>query len=125
MERFGDAFDAFLRSTLQRTDGWIAYAVFIASSGIVGLAVVLLDACSAARPDGASYLKLTHGWRSTPKYMIIWFFGSMLGAALGMAIRVFEPTPWAAIAAALTWPALPALLQRLSTHHVRQTPGEE
>jgi hypothetical protein len=125
MERFSDALDAFLRSALPRADGWIAYAVFMVSSGIVGLAVVLLDACSAARPEGASYLKLTHGWWSTPRYMFIWFVGSMLGAGLGMAIRVFEPTPWAAIVASLTWPALPALLQRLSTHHVRQTPGEE
>jgi hypothetical protein len=125
MDRSGEAFDAFLRLALQGTDGWIAYAIFVVSSGILGLGVVLLDACSAARPDGISYLKLTHGWWSTPKYMIIWFFGSALGAGLGMVARVFEPTPWAAIVAALTWPTLPALLQRLTTHHVRQTPGED
>ena len=47
MERFGDALDAFLRFSL-RADDWIAYAVFILSSGGAGLAIVLLDACSVA-----------------------------------------------------------------------------
>ena len=71
MERFGDALDAFLRFELLRTSGWIAYAVFAVASGGIGLAVVLLDACSVAlgRP---SHLRLTHGWRATPRNIVLW-----------------------------------------------------
>jgi hypothetical protein len=45
VERRGDARDAFLRFEL-RADGWVPHAVFISASGVIGLALVLLDACS-------------------------------------------------------------------------------
>ena len=62
MERFEKDLGDFLRFDL-RADDWIACSVFIASSGVIGLAIVLLDGCSVAL-GGESYLKLTHGWRA-------------------------------------------------------------
>jgi hypothetical protein len=123
MERFGEALGAFLRFDL-RADGWVSYVVFIASSGVIGLAIVLLDGCSVAL-GGESYLKLTHGWRATPKNALYWLIGSMIGSALGLMARVVQPTPLAAVLASLTWRTLLAQLQRLSTHHVQQRPEGE
>ena len=123
MIRLGDALGAFLRFDL-RADNWAAYAVFVISSGAIGLAIVLLDACSVALGRD-SYLDLTHGRRATPKAALVWVIGSMLGSSLGLLARVFEPTPLAAVLASLTWRTLLAQLQRLSTHHVQRKPGGE
>ncbi len=123
MERIGEVLAAFLRSQL-RTDDWVSYGVFMTASGVFGLALVLLDACSVALGRD-SYLELTHGPRATPKAALVWVIGSMLGSGLGMLAQVFQPTPWAAILASLTWRTLLAQLQRLTSHHVQQKPGGE
>jgi hypothetical protein len=123
MERFGEVLAAFLRSQL-RTDDWVSYAVFVLASGVVGLSLVLLDACSVALGRD-SYLELTHGLRATPKAALVWVIGSMLGSGLGMLAQVFQPTPWAAILASLTWRTLLVQLQRLSSHQIQQKPGGE
>jgi hypothetical protein len=128
MERFDEALDAFLRFDL-RADGWVAYAVFIMSSGVAGLAIVLLDACSVMlklvlqKEDfdpGHSYLGLTHGWRATPRNALVWMVASMIASGLGLMARVFQPTPLAAVLASLTWRTLLSQLRRLSAHHVEQ-----
>jgi hypothetical protein len=133
MERFGDALDAFLRFEL-RADSWVAYAVFIIASGVIGLALVLLDACSVMlRPvmlkkgsnPGYSYLGLTHGWRATPRNALVWIMSSMIASGLGLMARIFQPTPLAAVLASLIWRTLLAQLRRLSAHHEEQRPGEE
>jgi hypothetical protein len=120
MERFGEALRSFLQFNL-KADDWVSYAVFILSSGAVGLAIVLLDACSVALGHD-SYLDLTRGPRATPKAAFAWVVGSMIGSGLGLLARMFQPTPLAAVLAALTWRTLLAQLQRLSTHQVHQKP---
>jgi hypothetical protein len=120
MERFGEALDAFLRSSL-KPDDWVSYVVFILSSGIVALAIVLLDLCSVALGRN-SYLDLTHGFRATPKAALFWVIGTMIGSGLGLLLHIFQPTPLAAVLASLTWGTLLGRLQRLSEHH---KPGAE
>jgi hypothetical protein len=83
MERLGKALEGFLRFDLQ-ADGWPSYAVFVVASGAIGLAIVLLDACSVALGRD-SYLDLTHGPRATPKAALVWVIGSMLGSSLGFS----------------------------------------
>jgi hypothetical protein len=123
MERLAEALGAFLRFDL-RADGWPAYAVFVVASGLIGLAIVLLDACSVAlRQDRDSYLGLTHGPRATPKAALVWVIGSMLGSSLGLLARVFEPTPLAAVLVSLTWRTLLPKLKGLAAHHEQQKPG--
>lgn len=121
MDRFGDALTAFFQFHLQ-ADDWVAYAIFVISSGVIGLAIVLLDCCSVIL-GGDSYLDLTHGPRATPRAALVWTIGSMLAASLGLVSRVFQPTPLAALLAALTWRTLLAQLQRLATHP-NQSPGD-
>ena len=82
--------------------GLSAYLVFVLAGGVFGASVVVLDACSATF-GGRSFLGLTHGWKTTPKAAIVWFVGSLIAAGLGMAARVFEPTPFAALLAAASW----------------------
>ena len=123
MDRFGDVLDAFLRFDL-RADGWVAYAVFVISSGAAGLAIVLLNACSVALKRDP-YLGLTHGWRATPRNALVWMVASMIASGLGLMARVFQPTPLAAVLTSLTWRTLLAQLRRLSTHHIENRPGGE
>ena len=123
MERLGEAVGAFLQFDL-RADGWPAYTVFVVTSGLIGLAIVLLDACSVAlRQDRDSSLGLTHGPRATPKAALVWVIGSMLGAGLGLLPRVVEPTPLAAVLVSLTWRTLLSRLKERAAHHERQKPG--
>jgi hypothetical protein len=122
MERFAQALGDFIRFQL-RVDTWLAFVVFAASSGVIGLAIVLLDYCSVAL-GRESVLNLTHGRRATPKAALLWMIGSMLGASLGLLARVFEPTPLAAVLASLTWRTLLAQLERLSAHSERP-PGDQ
>jgi hypothetical protein len=133
MERFGEALDSVLRFEL-RADSWVAYAVFIIASGVIGLALVLLDACSVmltlvvhkkGSNPGYSYLGLTHGWRATPRNALVWIMASMIASGLGMMARIFQPTPLAAVIASLTWRTLLAQLRRLSAHQEEQRPGVE
>jgi len=122
MERLATALDDFIRFKL-RNDDWLAFVVFVIASGVIGVAIVLLDYCSTAlgRP---SALKLSHGRRTTPTAMVLWMTGSMLAASLGSLARVFEPTPLAAVLTSLTWRTMLAQLQRISTHAARAR-GEE
>jgi membrane protein implicated in regulation of membrane protease activity len=112
METFGGALNSFLHWTLE-VSGPIAYIVFIGFAGAVGAAVVLLDACSVSL-GGDSYLKLTHGWRATPRALLVWMIGATIAAGVGLAVRIFEPTPLAAVVAALTWRSFIRQLQAIS-----------
>jgi hypothetical protein len=123
MEQLGEALAAFIRFQL-RADNWAAYVIFVISSGVIGLAVVMLDLCSVAL-GRESVLDLTHGPKATPKAAVVWMVGSMLGASLGLLARVFEPTPLAAVLASLTWRTLLAQLQRLSSHSGERPPKGE
>ena len=82
--------------------GLAAYVVFIAASGAFGACVVLLDACSASL-GGRSALGLTLGWQTTSKALTMWFIGASIAGGLGMVARIFEPTPLAALLAAISW----------------------
>ena len=131
MDRFGDAFGAFFKFEL-RADDWVAYVVFMGSSAVVGLAIVLLDACAAALGDekgprgpAFSYLGLIHGWRTTPNIVLVWVIASVIASGLALMSRIFQPTPFAAIVASLTWRTLLVQLRRLTIHHVEQRPGGE
>jgi hypothetical protein len=121
LEHLGNALSAFLRFEL-RADDWDAYAVFIVSSGIIGLAIVLLDACLVGIGQ-KSHFGLTHGPWATPRAALFWVVGSMLGSGLGLLVQVFEPTPLAAVLASMTWRTSLAQLQKLSVHHEQQKPG--
>jgi hypothetical protein len=101
-----------------------AYLIFGAFAGVIGAAVVLLDACSVSL-GGDSYLRITHGWRATPKAVIIWVIGAMIASAVGLAVRVFEPTPLAAVFPALAWRTFIRHLQALTRrdHEDEQTPS--
>ena len=122
MERLDTALGAFIRFQM-RSDSWLAYVIFVVSSGVIGLAVVLLDYCSVALGQD-SVLGLTHGAKSTPKNALVWMIGSILGAALGLFARVSEPTPLAAVLVALTWKTLLTQFQQLSAHSAEQKPGD-
>ena len=111
MEAFGGTVDSFLHWTLEASSP-MAYIVFVGSAGM-GVAVVLLDACSVSL-GGDSYLKLTHGVRATPRALLVWMTGSIIAAGVGLAVRIFEPTPLAAVVAALTWRSFIRQLQALS-----------
>ena len=121
MEAFGEALGAFLRFSV-KADGAMAYVVFILASATTGLAIVLLDACSVIL-GGDFYLDLTHGWRATPKAALVWTIGAMLGSGIGLAARVFEPTPVAAVLVAMTWRGLLGQLQRFTAHHDQRRAG--
>jgi len=113
MERVATALDDFIHFQL-RHDDWMAFAVFVIASAVIGLAIVLLDYCSVALGRDSA-LNLTHGRHATPKAALLWMVGSALGASLGLLARVFEPTPLAAVLASLTWRTLLAKLQTLSS----------
>jgi hypothetical protein len=53
VDGFGEALGALLRFDL-RADSWISYVVFVASAGVIGLAIVLLDGCSVALGESLS-----------------------------------------------------------------------
>ncbi len=120
MDRLGDALEAFLRSNL-KPDDWLSYAVFISASGIIALAIVLLDLCCVAVGRN-SYLDLTHGLRATPRAALFWAIGTMIASGLGLVLHIFQLTPSAAVLASLTWGTLLGRLQRLLEHH---KPGAE
>jgi|GEM_PF-3387441 len=99
--------------------GLANFAVFLLASGVLGVCVVVLDACSAGL-GSRSLLGLTHGWRTTPKAAFMWFVGAFVASALGMAARIFEPTPLAALLAAVSWRTLLTKLlamARETRHH--------
>jgi hypothetical protein len=112
METFGEGFRLFFHWSLEGGTP-TAYIIFSAFAGAIGAGVVVLDACSVSL-GGDSYLQLTHGWRSTPKAVIIWLIGAMIASAVGLAVRVFEPTPIAAVVPALAWRTFIRQLQSLT-----------
>ena len=125
MDDLSKASGLFLRWSLEGGSP-AAYVVFCGFAGTVGAAVVLLDACSVSL-GGDSYLRITHGWRATPKALVVWVLGAMIAAAVGLAVRVFEPTPLAALVPALAWRSFTASLQALARHdrEDEQTPAGE
>ena len=125
MDNLGKAFGLFLRWSLEGGSP-AAYIIFAGFSGAVGAAVVSLDACSVSL-GGDSYLRITHGWSATPKALCIWVLGAMIAASVGLAVRVFEPTPLAALIPALAWRTFTAHLQALARRdrEDEQTPTGE
>jgi hypothetical protein len=125
MDVLGQSLVLFLRWSLDAGTP-AAYVIFAGFAGLLGAAVVLLDACSVSL-GGDSYLQVTHGWRATPKAMVIWVFGAIIAAIIGLAVRVFEPTPLAALFPALAWRTFIRQLQTLirRDHEDEQTPSGE
>jgi len=117
---FAAAFGDFLNWSL-RPGTPMAYVVFMASGGVAGVVLVLLDACLVAS-DHPSQLGLTHGWRRTPKAVIVWAAGGALASGLGLVARIFEPTPLSALLAAITWRGFLRLLLSMSHHREEQKP---
>jgi hypothetical protein len=112
METIGESLNLFFHWSLDPGTP-AAYIVFSAFAGVIGAGVVLLNACSVSL-GGDSYLELTHGWRSTPRAVIIWVIGAIIASAVGLAVRVFEPTPIAAVVPALAWRTFIRRLQALA-----------
>jgi hypothetical protein len=66
---FVAALSDFLNWSL-RPGAPMAYIVFMVFGGVAGAGLVLLDACSVTLGD-RSWLGLTHGWRRTPKAVVV------------------------------------------------------
>jgi len=97
----------------------MAYVVFMAFGALAGAGLVLLDACSVAQ-DGRSWLGLTHGWRRTPKAMVVWAIGGAIASGFGLVARIFEPTPLGALLAAVTWRGFLRLVLSMAHHREQQ-----
>jgi hypothetical protein len=118
MDYLADAVSEFLRFGL-RNDSFVAYPVFAGASGIIGLAIVLLDLC-AVELGTPSVLGLTHGRHATARAAFYWAAGAIIAASLGLVVHVFEPTPLGAVAASLTWKTLLERLKDLTKAGNRQ-----
>jgi len=115
---FAAALSDFLNWTL-RPGTPMAYMVFMASGGVAGVVLVLLDGCLVAS-DHPSQLGLTHGWRRTSKAMIVWSVGGALASGLGLVAHIFEPTPLSALLAAVTWRGFLKRLLSMAHHRDEQ-----
>lgn len=122
-QTFMAALSAFLGWSLQ-SGTLMAYVVFMTCSGMLGGALVALDACLVASGK-SSQLELTHGWRRTPKAIIVWVMGGVLASGLGLVARIFDPTPLSALLAALTWRAFLKRLLSMAHHRDEQRLGPD
>jgi hypothetical protein len=115
---FAAALADFLNWSLQ-PGAPMAYIVFMVFGGVAGAGLVLLDACSVTLGD-RSWLGLTHGWRRTPKAMVVWTIGGALASGFGLVARIFEPIPLSALLAAVTWRGFLRLLLSMARHREEQ-----
>jgi hypothetical protein len=86
----------------------------------VGVATVVLDLCYFL-VTGASFLRLNHGWASSPVLVLAWPLGSAIFAWFGLAIDVLQPTLLGSVAAASAWTlAIERTISKLSERLDRQ-----
>lgn len=90
-------------SSLEDVAGGEGYALrFAAVTLVVAFFAVLLDLCYRVN-TGESFLRIRHGWSTTPVFFLAWPIGSAVFSWFGLALSVIQPTMFGAAAAAIAW----------------------